>query len=97
MEGEAPDKWWMHGLPWYVNRLTRQLADSVSEVARAQEDLNAQKNLTAAYISNCDRMISNSEQLVREVEQQNEELSKELELAQAKVEVLSEVLSRKNA
>ena len=97
MEGEAPDAWWKYGLPWYVNRLTRQLADSVSEVARAQEDLNAQKKLTAAYTSNCDRMISNSEQLVREVEQQNEELSKELELAQAKVEVLSEVLSRKNA
>ena len=97
LEGEAPDTWWQYGLPWYVNRLTRQLAGSVSEVARLQEAHKEHKDLTSAYAQNCDELISTQAELVRDVQQQNEELSRELELAQAKVEVLSEVLSRKNA
>ena len=97
MEGRDPDEWWMHGLPWYVNRLTCQLADAQEKLAFAQEDFNTHKNLTAAISRSHDAITSTQEQLVRDVEQQNDELRKELELAQAKVEVLSEVLSRKNA
>ena len=81
----------------YVNQLTSQLANSVSEVARVHEELKAHINLTSAYMRSHDALISSKEQLVTDVEKQNEELCKELELAQAKVEVLSEVLSRKNA
>jgi hypothetical protein len=93
MEGEAPDAWWKYGLPLFVNRLTRQLAGSVewsSEVERMDKDFNAYKDLTSAY-------AQRQESLIQLTQQQNEELSRELELAQAKVEVLSEVLSRKNA
>lgn len=97
LEGETPDAWWQYGLPWYVNRLTSQLADSVSEVARLQQDHKDHTDLTSAYAQTQAKLISGQAELVSEVQQQNENLSRELELAQAKVEVLSEVLSRKNA
>jgi hypothetical protein len=90
MEGEAPDAWWKYGLPLFVNHLTRQLARSESEVVRMDKDFNAYKDLTSAY-------AQQQKALIQLTQQQIEELSRELELAQAKVEVLSEVLSRKNA
>ena len=97
MEGEDPEDWWALWLPSLVNRLIRQLAAAVRDSSYSreqwQEDVAAHAR---ARVSDRDELAQLRLEL-SECELENEELHKKLERSEAKVEVLSEVLSRKNA
>ena len=93
MEGEDPEVWWSLGLPYLANELCRQLAASASEVERMRAECAKVEQWTAKM----DRLVENNERQLQLSEDDNEELRDKLKLSEVRVEVLSEVLSRKNA
>jgi hypothetical protein len=86
MEGHDPEHWWSCSLPMLCLSLMDQLACAEADVAvrdrELQEAADARNSATADLFS---------------CESENDELHEKLKLSEARVEVLSEVLSRKNA
>ena len=86
MEGHDPEHWWSCSLPMLCLSLMDQLACAEADVAvrdrELQEATDARNSATADLLS---------------CECENDELREKLKLSEARVEVLSEVLSRKNA
>ena len=101
---DNPDDWWAYCLPALVRSLTRQLAVAenwASYHSGVRERELAQEAIVRGVRE--ERMGEEREEHVlceRENEQlreENEQLREKLKLSEARVEVLSEVLSRKNA
>jgi hypothetical protein len=86
MEAHDPEHWWSCSLPMLCLSLMDQLACAEADVAvrdrELQEATDARNSATADLLS---------------CECENDELREKLKLSEARVEVLSEVLSRKNA
>jgi hypothetical protein len=101
---ENPDDWWAYCLPALVGRLTSQLASAYTWASYhsgvRERELEQEAIVRGARE---ERMREAREEHVlceRENEQlreENEQLREKLKLSEARVEVLSEVLSRKNA
>ena len=92
MAGHPPGDWWST-LPFLVNELTRELADAHADSAVRECGLRAQHG------AQLEELAHKLAQLV-ELDHRDEairELTVKLVASEAKVEVLSEVLSRKNA
>ena len=101
---DDPEEWWSLCLPNLVNDLIRQLAAATGDqlFSRQQMDI-ARQGEDKARAAACDerlRHLNTEEEWRQELsscERENDELGQKLALSSAKVEVLSEVLSRKKA
>ena len=97
MEGYDPENWWALCLPRLVNRLTRELAVATADITYSRQQMDvARQGEDAAHRSDNEELAQSRQELM-ECELENNELRLKLERSEAKVEVLSEVLSRKNA
>ena len=86
MKGRDPEEWWVHCLPMLCLSLMDQLACAKAGVAVRDGELQEAADVCK---SATDDLLS--------CECENAELREKLTVSEAKVEVLSDVLSRKNA
>ena len=86
MKGRDPEEWWAHCLPMLCLSLMDQLACAEADVAVRDRELQEAVDVCK---SATDDLLS--------CECENAELREKLTVSEAKVEVLSDVLSRKNA
>jgi hypothetical protein len=97
MEGDDPENWWALCLPRLVNRLTQELAVATADITYSRQQMDvARQGEDAAHRSDNEELAQSRQELMK-CELENDELRLKLERSEAKVEVLSEVLSRKNA
>ena len=94
---QHPEHWWSLHLPSLVNRLVRELATATTEIACAREQERIAREWGDAAIDEQYETRHECDKELLVLETENDELRRELERSEAKVEVLSEVLSRKNA
>jgi hypothetical protein len=97
MEGDDPEKWWALWLPRLVNQLTRELAVATADITYSRQQMHVARQGEDAANRSDSEELARSRQELMECELENDELRLKLERSEAKVEVLSEVLSRKNA
>ena len=86
MKGRDPEEWWAHCLPMLCLSLMDQLACAEADVAVRDRELQEAADVCKSATD--DLLLCECEKA---------ELREKLTVSQAKVEVLSEVLSRKNA
>ena len=92
-----PEQWWSSCLPALVNTLTRDLARASDDVDYSRQQMHiARQEAAAARIEGSESRQELREELLS-CENEIDELRLKLDLSEAKVGVLSDVLSRNNA
>ena len=96
MQGRDPGEWWSY-LPNLVNRLTCELAQANAARRLLELQQYEQLRLLTRAAAASEPADDHRDEMIRECETDIYILTDELAASEAKVEVLSEVLSRKNA